>query len=85
MSATELLIAVLQLPMDDRRELILKACESLEDGDPLLDEIPGVEDSPALAAEIERRVKEAIADPSQLCDWEDVRREARQLVMDRQP
>ena len=39
MSATELLSAVLQLPIDDRRDLILKACASLDD-DPLLDEIP---------------------------------------------
>ena len=35
MSATELLNAVLQLPIDDRRELIQKACESLGDEDDL--------------------------------------------------
>ena len=85
MSATELLNAVLQLSVSDRRELILQAWESLEDDDPLLDEIPGLVESAGLATEIERRIEQAIADPSQLHDWEDVRLEARQFVMNRNP
>lgn len=79
MSSSELLKAVLQLPPQDRRELVFSAWKSL---DPLdeTDSACEVRDSSEFADEIERRLDEAIYDPSLLCDEDDVLREARQLV-----
>lgn len=81
MSATELLNAVLQLPIEDRRELIQKACESL--GDDFAEDGWLFADSPEFVAEIERRMDEAERDPSCLSDWEDVREEVRQRLLNR--
>ncbi len=81
MSAAELLNAVLQLPIEDRRELIQKACESL--GDDFMEDGLLFTDSPEFVAEIERRIDEAERDPSCLSDWEDVREEVRQRLLNR--
>ncbi len=79
MSATELLNAVLQLPPNDRRELVYSAWKSLdvsEQNDPAFE----VSESSEFADEVERRLDEAANDPSILCNGDDVLREARQLV-----
>ena len=55
MSATELLNAVLQLPVEDRRELVRKASESLDD-DERFD--PDSDLSPQDLAILERRINE---------------------------
>ena len=81
MSTTELLNAVLQLPIEDRRELIQKACESL--GDNFAEDGLLFADSPEFVAEIKRRIDEAERDPSCLSDWEEVRDEVRQRLLNR--
>ena len=66
---SEALNALLKLPPGDRAELALALWESLEDEDresqmPLSSE---------QAAELDRRLKEHLADPSSAIPWDDVR------------
>lgn len=79
MSSSDLLNAVLQLPPEDRRELVYSAWKSLDAGDRTNSEIE-VMDSTAFADEVERRLGEAVQDRSLLCDGDEVLREARRLV-----
>ena len=79
MSSSDLLNAVLQLPPEDRRELVYSAWKSLDADDQTDSEIE-ILDSTSFADEIERRLDEAVQDHSLLCDGDEVLREARQLV-----
>ena len=79
MSSSDLLNAVLQLPPEDRRELVYSAWKSLDADDQTVSEIE-VLDSTAFADEIERRLDEAVQDRNLLCDGDEVLREARKLV-----
>ena len=79
MSSSDLLNAVLQLPPEDRRELVYSAWKSLDADDLTAAEIE-VLDSSVFADEIERRLDEAVHDRSLLCDGDEVLREARKLV-----
>ena len=81
MSATELLNAVLQLPIEDRRELIHKAWESL--GEDVSDDGLLFEDSSGFIEAIERRLQDAESDLNSLSDWEDVRERVRQRLANR--
>lgn len=79
MSSSDLLSAVLQLPPEDRRELVYSAWKSLDTED---QKDSGIEvlDSTVIADEIERRLDEALQDRGVLCDGDEVLREARKLV-----
>ena len=79
LSSSDLLNAVLQLPPEDRRELVYSAWKSLDADDQTVSEIE-VLDSTAFADEIERRLDEAVQDRNLLCDGDEVLREARKLV-----
>ncbi len=79
MSSSDLLNAVLQLPPEDRRELVYSAWKSLDADDQTVAEIEDL-DSTAFADEIERRLDEAVQDRNLLCDGDEVLREARKLV-----
>ncbi|MFM9963983.1 MAG: hypothetical protein ACKV2Q_22500 [Planctomycetaceae bacterium] len=79
MSSSDSLSAVLQLPPEDRRELVYSAWKSLDAEDQTDSEIE-VLDSTVIADEIERRLDEAVQDRSVLCDVDEVLREARRFV-----
>ncbi len=79
MSSSDLLNAVLQLPLEDRRELVYSAWKSLDAGDQTVSEVE-ILDSTSFTDEIERRLDEAVQDRSLLCDGDEVLREARRLV-----
>jgi putative addiction module component (TIGR02574 family) len=64
---------LLKLPPDERFESAMALCESLEDSD----REEGFALAPELAAELDRRWAEHVADPGSAIPWEEVRKELR--------
>jgi putative addiction module component (TIGR02574 family) len=68
MTPNDLLTQILQLPPDQRMQLIADIWDSL-------DPTTAAPLTPALAAELDRREAEADADPSAGSSWTDIKRE----------
>jgi putative addiction module component (TIGR02574 family) len=68
--ASEVIEALLKLPSNERADLAMALWESLEEGD----REAAVDLTPALAAELDRRLAEHLADPSTGIPWEEVRK-----------
>ena len=68
--APEVMEALLKLPSNQRADLAMALWESLEEAD----REASVDLTPELAAELDRRLAEHLADPSTGIPWEEVRK-----------
>ncbi len=68
--APEVMQALLKLPSNERADLAMALWESLDEAD----REASVDLTPELAAELDRRLAEHIADPSTGIPWEEVRK-----------
>jgi putative addiction module component (TIGR02574 family) len=68
--ASEVMEALLKLPSKERADLAMALWESLD----ATDREAAVELTPELAAELDRRLAEHLADPSTAIPWEEVRK-----------
>ena len=72
MSKEQLLAEILRLPVNERRELVEQAVDSLSDV-PMLDP----EMTPELRAELDRRHAHFLAHPDDAVSWDEVSRKMR--------
>ena len=68
--APEVMEALLKLPSNQRADLAMALWESLDEAD----REASVDLTPELAAELDRRLAEHLADPSTGISWEEVRK-----------
>ena len=68
--APEVMNALLRLPSNERADLAMALWESLDDAD----REASFDLTPELAAELDRRLAEHVADPSTGIPWEEVRK-----------
>lgn len=68
--APEVMEALLRLPSNERADLAMALWESLDEAD----RESSVDLTPELAAELDRRMAEHLADPSTGIPWEEVRK-----------
>jgi putative addiction module component (TIGR02574 family) len=66
MSKEQLLIEILRLPLEERRELIAQATDSLSES------VPDFAMTPELSAELDRRHADMLAHPERESPWEEV-------------